>query len=313
MVSLMLSNRGRMLWRHDGACTTALMHPDRLDSERYAMAATIHQGPKTARELYSIAKRQGVWDPERIPVAEARPEWEALTADHREQLVKICSLFYEGETSVADTLAWWLPAMPDADRRAFLSSQVFEEAKHAEFFGLYFREVFGNVDTASYLIDEYRCVLVDELRERGEAIGRALLGRKQPGGREVLEQALVLGVAHYMGVIEGMMAATGYDYFDEMLGARRIFPRLLEGVRLIRADEGRHITVGMEYLRERISERPEYAAAVRQLFLQESTKIPSRTEFVFRPNGFGLDRNRMMTIGYQHLEQRSREIGLELV
>ncbi|HEV2493726.1 MAG TPA: ribonucleotide-diphosphate reductase subunit beta [Terriglobia bacterium] len=273
------------------------------------MATATHQ-PKSARELYRVAKQQGVWDPEQIPVAEDRHDWQALTGEQREQLVKICSLFYEGESSVADTLAWWLVAMPDPDRRVFLASQVFEEAKHAEFFGLYFREVLGDVDTASYLTDEYRSVLVDELRERGERIGRALLDAAEPGGHEQLDRALLLGVAHYMGVVEGMMAATGYDYFEEMLGARGIFPRLLEGVRLIRADEGRHITVGMEWLRERIGERPEYAALVRQLFMEESVKIPARTEFVFQPNGFGLDRTRMMAIGYQHLEQRSREIGL---
>ncbi len=272
--------------------------------------ATTQTGPKSPRALYRIAKRQGVWDPERIPVAEDRDFWEKLTAGEREQLVKICSLFYEGEVSVSDTLAWWLIAMPDADRRTFLASQLFEEVKHAEFFALYFREVFGAVDTSSYLVPEYRRVLVDELRERGQAIGRALLDGKGSGGGEKSERALVLGMAHYMGVIEGMMAVTGYDYFDEMLGTRQIFPRLLEGIRLIRADEGRHITMGMDYLRERLREHPEYAVLVRELFVQEGLKIPARTDFVFEPNAFGLDRERMMAIAYKHHQDRSREVGL---
>ncbi len=268
--------------------------------------ATAAHFPKTTRELYRIAKRQGVWDPEQIPVGEDRVHWEALTPDQQEQLVKACSLFYEGEVSVADTLAWWLVAMPDPDRRMFLATQILEEVKHAEFFGVYFREVFGNVDTASYLVPEYRGVLVDELRERGRAIGRAVL--KSDG--DEIERALVLGMAHYMGIIEGVMAVTGYDYFDEMLATRGIFPRLLEGIRLIRADEGRHITAGMEYLREKLAQRPDFAVAVGQLFFEESLKIPARTNFAFQPNAFGLDRDRMMSIAYEHLEQRSREIGL---
>ncbi len=272
--------------------------------------ATLTRSPKTPLELYRIAKRQGVWDPEQIPVAEDRLDWEKLTAGRREQLVKICSLFYEGEVSVADTLAWWLVAMPDTDRRIFLASQIFEEVKHAEFFKLYFREVFGNVDTAAYLIPDFRSVLVDELRERGRAIGRAILNSQGTGGEQELERALVLGVAHYMGVVEGMMAVIGYDYFDEMLAARGIFPRLLEGVRLIRADEGRHITMGMDYLREKVGKHPEYGNAIRQLFFQEGSKIPARTDFVFQPNAFELDHNRMIAIGYYHLDQRSREIGL---
>lgn len=276
------------------------------------MSATpIHpQRSKTALELYRVAKKQGMWDPEDIPVAEDRADWERLTRDQQAQLLKVCALFYEGERSVADTLAWWLAAMPDPDRRTFLAVQVFEEAKHAEFFGRYFKEVLGKVDTASYLVAEYRGVLVDELNQRGQAIGRARLDSGGPGGEEALERALVLGMAHYMGVVEGVMAVSGYDYFEEMLGSRGILPRLLEGIRLIRADEGRHIAAGMDYLREKVAARPHYAELVRQLFFEQNLNVPARTDFVFQPNGFGLDRERMMAIGRHHLEQRSREIGL---
>ncbi|MBZ5565328.1 MAG: ribonucleotide-diphosphate reductase subunit beta [Acidobacteriia bacterium] len=272
--------------------------------------ATAPTGPRSARELYRIAKQHGMWDPERIPLREDRADWEQLNAEQREQLVKICSLFYEGEVSVGDTLAWWLLAVPDADRRAFLGAQLFEEVKHVEFFALYFREVFGNIDTTTYLSNDYRTALVDELRERGMAIGRAVLEASGPEGARKVEQELVRGVAHYMGVIEGVMAVTGYDYFDEMVGARGTFKRLLEGIRLIRADEGRHIIAGMDYLHEKVIEHPEYADSIREVFFKASMRVPGHTDFVFQPNAFGLDRNRMMAIAYQHLEQRSREIGL---
>ena len=271
--------------------------------------ATSVSGPKNPRELYRIAKRQGIWDPERIPVGEDRADWERLPAAHREQLLKVCSLFYEGEVSVSDTLAWWLAAMPDAGRRAFLATQVLEEVKHAEFFALYFREVMGEVKSSAYLVPVYRGVLVEELRERGRAIGRAALDAATGDGAE-LDRALVLGMAHYMGIIEGVLAVTGYDYFEEALAPRGIFPRLLEGIRLIRADEGRHITAGMDYLRERLAARPELAEPVRQLFFEESSKIPARTDFVFETNPFGLDRDRLMAIAYQHASQRMGEIGL---
>lgn len=270
------------------------------------MGADSLHGRKGPRDLYRIAKRAGVWDPEAIPLAEDRPCWDALEPDRREQLLKLVSLFYEGETSVADTLAWWLVGVPDPDRRAFLSSQVFEEVKHAEFFALCFRDIFGRVDTASYLGRDYRGVLVEELRDRGKAIGRAILA----GDERARERAVVLGVAHYMSVIEGMMAVTGYDYFDEMLATRGIFPRLLEGVRLIRADEGRHIAHGMEYLRERLGARPDLAGAVRDLLGREGAKVTARTDFIFEPNAFDLDRDRMLAIARRHIDQRMREMGL---
>lgn len=261
---------------------------------------------KSPRELYSIAKRLGTWDPESIPVAEDRPHWESLNHDQREQLTKVCALFYEGEVSVSDTLAWFLLSVPEPDRRMFLASQVYEEVKHAEFFERYFQETCGQVDTAAYLNPVYRGVLLDELQERGESLGRALCNGKNGD----LGLARVLFATQYFGVIEGMMAVTGYDFFDDLLAKTNMFPRLLEGIRLIRADEGRHITHGMDYIREMISQHPEYAEPVRELFLHEAAKIPARTEFVFNPNGLGLDPQRLMVISYQHHQQRLREAGL---
>ncbi len=40
--------------------------------------------PKSPRELYRIAKRQGTWDPEDIPVAEDRVDWQRLTRGQQE-------------------------------------------------------------------------------------------------------------------------------------------------------------------------------------------------------------------------------------
>ncbi len=261
--------------------------------------------PKSPRQLYRLAKQKS-WDPEEIPVAEDRADWERLTAGQKEQLLKVCALFYEGEVSVSDTLAWFMAAMPDPDRRIFLASQILEEVKHAEFFERYFREVLGKVDTSAYLVPEYKGVLLDELRERSEAIGRALLSRDT----EAAEEALVIGVAHYMGVIEGVLAVGGYEYFEEMLAQRKIFPRLMEGIRLIRIDEGRHIVHGMDFLREKIEQKPKYAAAVQKLFFEEGLKVPARTDVVFTPNDFELDRAKMMAMGYRNLQQRAEEAGV---
>ena len=261
---------------------------------------------KSPRELYSIAKHRGAWDPEQIPVEEDRVHWEQLNADQREQLVKVCALFYEGEVSVSDTLAWFMLAVPELDRRMFLSTQIFEEVKHAEFFEIYFQKVCGKVDTSAYLSPEYRGVLLDELKQRGENLGRALTNGKNGD----LGLSLALFTAHYMGIIEGVMAVTGYDFFEDLLDKTQMFPRLLEGIRMIRADEGRHITHGMDYLREMLSQHPQYVQPVRELFMNEAVKIPTRTEFVFTPNAFGLDKERMMALSYSHHQQRMKEAGL---
>jgi ribonucleoside-diphosphate reductase beta chain len=262
---------------------------------------------KSPRELYSMAKRLGCWDPETIAVAEDGPHWQSLNSDEREQLTKVCALFYEGEVSVSDTLAWFLLSVSDSDRRMFLASQIYEEVKHAEFFERYFLETSGKVDTSAYLNPLYRGVLLDELKQRGEQLGLVLCN----GKHDELGLARALFATQYFGVIEGIMAVTGYDFFEDLLAKTNMFPRLLEGIRLIRADEGRHIVHGMDYIREMIHQHPEYAAPVRELFMKEAAKIPARTEFVFTPNGLGLDPQRLMAISYQHHQQRLREAGLD--
>ncbi len=270
------------------------------------MSTSAH-APKSPFDLYRAAKRFGTWDPEAIDLTTDRRDVAALSEGKREQLIKVCALFYEGEVSVADTLAWFMLGFEDAGRRAFLSTQIFEEVKHAEFFQRYFRVVLGDVDTGRYLVPEYRGVLLDELRQRGESIGAAVINHDPAG----LERAMVMGVAHYMGVVEGLLAVSGYDYFDEMLGREKICPGLLEGIRQIRIDEGRHLTHGMDYLREKIVAKPEYAQMVQELFWSEGAKIPARTDFAFNPNDFGLDQQHMLEIAYNNLAQRAREAGLK--
>src|SRR5260370_23266582 len=273
------------------------------DSMGGPIMSTAVRVTKSPRQLYSMAKRLGGWDPEAISLEEARAHWAALNAEQKEQLIKVCALFYEGEVSVSDTLAWFMLAVPEFDRRMFLSSQIYEEVKHAEFFERYFREICGTVDTSSYLVPEYRGVLLDELRQRGEAMGQALVS----GNKDQLGLALAMFAAHYMGIIEGTMAMTGYEFFDELLTRMHMFPRLNEGIRMIRADEGRHITHGMDYLRELLDAHPEYVPPVREIFLQETLKIPVRSVFVYNPNPLGIDRERILPITYAILQLLTKQ------
>ncbi len=97
-----------------------------------------------------------------------------------------------------------------------------------------------------------------------------------------------------------------YHLLDHRCATRR----LLEGIRLIRADEGRHVAAGMDYLRERIAARPELKEPVDQLFFVHIQQIPARMDFTFQTNAFGLDRERMTAIGHENITQRMREAGV---
>jgi len=107
------------------------------------------------------------------------------------------------------------------------------------------------------------------------------------------------------------MALTGYEFFEDLLAKTGMFPRLLEGIKLIRSDEGRHLVHGMDFLREQLIKYPEHVAPVRELFMTQAANIPRRTDFVFTPNPLGLDRERIQQISYANHNQRMREAGLE--
>ena len=140
-----------------------------------------------------------------------------------------------------------------------------------------------------------------------EAIGKALTS----GNNGDLSMALSLFACHYMAIVEGTMALTEYEFFEDLLAKTDMFPHLLEGIKLIRSDEGRHLVHGMDFLREQLEQHPEHVAPVRELFQQQAANIPRRTEFIFTPNPLGLDRDRIQQISYDNHNQRMREAGLE--
>jgi ribonucleoside-diphosphate reductase beta chain len=205
-------------------------------------------------QLYATAKRLA-WDPAAVDLSRDRPQWEAIRRDfvrerYADQILHLCSLFFAGEESVTQTLSPFLGAIARAglgvDKEVFLASQLFEEAKHFEFFARYFAEVFGEdgaAVAARYVTAAPRAVLVDDL----DAVADRLRREDDPAA---LRPLLVEGVVHYMGVVEAMLARTGYAGSAEALAARGWLPGLQEGFRLVRRDEGRHVAFGIRFVAE---------------------------------------------------------------
>jgi ribonucleoside-diphosphate reductase beta chain len=214
-----------------------------------------------ALDLYGKAKRFGTWDPAEIDLSRDRAHWAALTPEHRGALLGTCASFYRGEESVADTLAPWLMAMPRFEERAFLSTQLFEEVKHTEFFARYFREVLPDVDPAAHFNGNLQGVLVDDIAEVSARIRRSL-----DDDADRRSECLVEGVTHYHGIIEGMLAMAGYERLEETWPGPGAFPGLREGFARIREDEGRHIAFGMDFLRRRCAESLRWREKVEATF-----------------------------------------------
>lgn len=219
--------------------------------------------------LYSKAK-QLHWDPADIDLSADRAQWEAIKRDHAsekypEQILRLTSLFYEGEESVTRTLAPFCSAVSRAglgvDKELFLTTQLYEEAKHFDFFARYFNEVFreDGAITKQFITPAPQAVLISDLEEVTERLRR----EDDP---ERLVAVFAESVTHYMGVVEAMLARTGYVGAHDALATRGWLPGLQEGFRLIKRDEGRHVTFGMRVIAELTTARPELREVVSATF-----------------------------------------------
>jgi ribonucleoside-diphosphate reductase beta chain len=220
-------------------------------------------------QLYTNSKKLA-WDPAAVDLSRDAADWEIIRRDYAteefaKQIHQLCAFFHAGEESVTNTLSPLLSGVArlklGVDIECFLTSQMYEEAKHFEFFTRYFHEVLGE-ETAE-LINELtaapHAVLIGDLDAATDLVRR----ETDP---VALRTALVAGVTHYMGVVEAMLARTGYVGAGDALAARNWLPGLQEGFRLIRRDEGRHVSFGIHFIREMTAKHPELVPVVQETF-----------------------------------------------
>ncbi|MFP4188767.1 MAG: ribonucleotide-diphosphate reductase subunit beta [Halobacteriales archaeon] len=201
------------------------------------------------------------WDPYAIDLEDDRDALASFDFDEGEDdfeyLRMTLALFGAGEEAVTEDLAPLATALEGIEDEMFVTTQMYEEAKHADFFDRYWREVVNPVEeTLGYEVtsptydrffnDDYY-----ELFERNErAMGR-LLEDDTPENR-------VRAHAHYHLTIEGILAQTGYygihQNFSDDVDDYPNLPGLVEGFSNIRSDEGRHVGFGMHKIKQHLTE-----------------------------------------------------------
>ncbi len=280
-------------------------------------------------ELFDKAKRRGTWDPADIDLGTDREQWETVfTDEQREAVLGTCVAFYEGEESVTKTLTPFLtaieamedPPFDPVQQELFLTTQLFEEAKHTDFFARYFEEVFGTqqTDVDDYEESDYwqnpelRHFLIDDL----EAVTTELRHAADAGDQRHLRFKFSEATMHYMGLVEAQLAKTGYVIFDEMLESAgemagvEVLPGFREGIRLVRNDEGRHISNGRWLLALLAEEDPEIVTEVYEPKIQDyvdrltGNEEPEDGEVV-------VDRETTREVVNRNLRQTIEEVGEE--
>lgn len=200
--------------------------------------------------LFQKAKKLGTWDPQAIDFSKDRQDWESFTEVERDFLLRTLSLFQAGEEGVTRDLLPLIMAVADEGRleeEMFLTSFLWEEAKHVEFFRRWLDEVaMAKGDLGHYMTPSYKQLFLVELPQ-------ALNALKTDRSTEAQIRASVT----YNMIIEGVLAETGYHGFRLSLEANHKLPGLLEGVRLLARDESRHIRYGVFLIDRLVNQSPD--------------------------------------------------------
>jgi ribonucleoside-diphosphate reductase beta chain len=155
--------------------------------------------------------------------------------------------------------------LEDINDQMFISSQIYEEAKHTQFFDRYWRNVVNPVaEERGYGVKmpTHQQFFSDgyvELFDRTEAAMERLLDDDTPENR-------AKAYCHYHLVVESVLAQTGYYGFTTRFGEDETdiydddfetphLPGLVKGINFIRSDEGRHVGFGMHKVRHLIHEQ----------------------------------------------------------
>ncbi len=200
--------------------------------------------------LYERAKKLGIWNPSDIDLTQDKADWANLTPNEKDLIWRLLGLFVSGEEAVTLDLLPLIGVVAAEGRieeEMYLTTFLFEEAKHTDFFRRFLDEVAdARIDLETYHSDNYRFIFY-------EALPDALLGLQADSSPAAQIRASVT----YNMVVEGVLAETGYHAFFTALERNNLMPGLRRGISLLKQDESRHIAYGIYLLSRLVAEHPD--------------------------------------------------------
>ncbi|MGH2480744.1 MAG: R2-like ligand-binding oxidase, partial [Ktedonobacteraceae bacterium] len=200
--------------------------------------------------LYHKAKRLGTWDPRSIDFTQDIQDWHNFTDEEREAIIRLTALFQAGEECVTLDLLPLVMTIARENRleeEMFLTTFLWEEAKHTEFFRRFLDEVAHDTsDLSRFHKPVYRQIFYEELPQ---AMNALLTDQS-------LEAQVRASVTYNM-IIEGVLAETGYHSYYNMLERNNVMPGLRQGIGLLKRDESRHIAYGVFLISRLVAQKPE--------------------------------------------------------
>lgn len=256
--------------------------------------------------LYHKAKKLGTWDPRDIDLSQDMKDWKKLTPEEQGLILHLTALFQAGEEAVTLDLLpliQVIAAQGRLEEEMFLTTFLFEEAKHVEVFRRFFDEIAQtNDDLTHYHTDNYRLIFYEELP-------KALNKLKDDSSPEALASASVT----YNMIVEGMLAETGYHAYYSMLQRNGIFPGMVEITTRLKRDESRHIAYGVYLLSRLVAEHGDVVWNVidqrMQTLFVPAMEVVNEIFAVYDDNPpFGLDKNDFVAFAMTQFQARMARI-----
>lgn len=201
-------------------------------------------------KLFQKGKELGTWDPQEIDLSKDREHWQSLDEREQEGLLHLSAQFMAGEESVTNDLLPLITVMAQEGRleeEMYLTSFLFEEAKHLEAFNRFFTEVAVDAgDLTRFHGSNYRHIFDERLPNALNQL------RDDPSPANQAEAS-----ATYNMIVEGVLAETGYHAYFTAFDEKDMFPGMKEVARKLKQDESRHMAYGVYLLSRLVSEHGE--------------------------------------------------------
>ncbi len=233
--------------------------------------------------LWEKAKRLGIWNPADLDFSQDVKDWKKLNPDQQDYVLYLASQFQAGEEAVTLDL---LPLMNVIAREGrieeelFLTTFLWEEAKHVDFFSRFLGAIGAPSDLSSHHTPCYSRVFYEVLPERMMAL------TDNPS-----RENLVRASATYNLAIEGIMAETGYYMWYSIMDQNNIFPGARAGIRNIQLDESRHIAYGVFLISRLLAEEPGLWRVVEEVMAEmldaaQTMTLQALEKYAAHPFGF---------------------------
>lgn len=201
-------------------------------------------------QLFEKAKKLGIWNPADIDFSQDKKDWDSLNDKQREYILILGSQFVSGEEAVTLDLLPLIKAVADGghfEEEMFLTTFLWEEAKHVDFFNRAFTS--WGVDTRN--MEQY--YTPSYMGYFGETFtGRMNILYDNPSPENLLRAS-----ATYNMAIEGILAETGYFMWYRLMDTANILPGTRQGIRNLQLDESRHIAYGVWLCSRLVAEHPD--------------------------------------------------------